>query len=189
MAAHCAIAWSGSAPTADGGGLVALSYRGYGGSSGRPTEDGLITDANTTYDYATARYSPERIVLWGESRGTGVAVALAADKPVGRVILQSPFTSTADIAAGPLLVCAGAAPHEGPVPFGPAHRQGDGARPGDAWRTRPRRADRARRTAVRDDPGAEGLRFPDAEEPHLDLSAHGANEIALEFIDGKISLR
>ena len=42
---------------------------------------------------------PERIVLWGESLGTGVAVALAAEKPVGRVILQSPFTSTADIAA------------------------------------------------------------------------------------------
>ena len=85
--------------TADGSGLVALSYRGYGGSSGHPTEDGLITDADTAYDFATARYPPERIVLWGESLGTGVAVALAADKPVGRVILQSPFTSTADIAA------------------------------------------------------------------------------------------
>ncbi len=40
-----------------------------------------------------------RIVLWGESLGTGVAVAVAAEKPVSRVILQSPFTSTADIAA------------------------------------------------------------------------------------------
>ena len=46
-----------------------------------------------------ARYPAERIVLWGESLGTGVAVALAAEKPVARVILESPFSSAVDIAA------------------------------------------------------------------------------------------
>ena len=85
--------------TVDGTGLVALSYRGYGGSSGSPTEEGLIRDAEAAYAFTTARYAPARIVLWGESLGSGVAVALAAEKPVGRVVLQSPFTSAADVGA------------------------------------------------------------------------------------------
>jgi fermentation-respiration switch protein FrsA (DUF1100 family) len=85
--------------TADGTGLVALSYRGYGGSSGRPSEAGLIADGNAVYDFAAARYSPERLVLWGESLGSGVAVALAAERPVGKVVLEAPFTSAADVAA------------------------------------------------------------------------------------------
>jgi uncharacterized protein len=85
--------------TADGTGLVALSYRGYGGSTGRPTETGLLADANAAYDFAAARYPAERIVAFGESLGTGVAVALAAERKVGRVILQAPFTSAADIGA------------------------------------------------------------------------------------------
>lgn len=84
---------------ADGIGLVALNYRGYGGSSGSPTEAGLIADARAAYDFATARYPVQRIVLWGESLGTGVAVALAAERPVGRVLLESPFTSISDVAA------------------------------------------------------------------------------------------
>jgi fermentation-respiration switch protein FrsA (DUF1100 family) len=84
---------------ADGTGLIALSYRGYGGSSGRPTEKGLIDDAFATYAFAAARYPASRLALWGESLGTGVAVALAAQKPVGRIVLESPFTSIADIAA------------------------------------------------------------------------------------------
>src|SRR6478735_2880240 len=84
---------------AEGLGLVALSYRGYGGSTGQPTEAGLIEDARTAYALAIARYPAERIAAWGESLGTGVAVALAAEKPVARVILESPFSSAVDIAA------------------------------------------------------------------------------------------
>ena len=63
---------------------MALSYRGYGGSSGRPTETGLIADAAAAYAFAIARYPAERIVLWGESLGSAVALALAlvAEKPV-----------------------------------------------------------------------------------------------------------
>jgi uncharacterized protein len=86
--------------TADGTGLVALSYRGYGGSSGSPTEPGLINDASAAYAFALTRYQPARIALWGESLGSGVAVALAAEKPVGHVVLESPFTSAADVGAG-----------------------------------------------------------------------------------------
>ena len=84
---------------ADGTGLLALSYRGYGGSTGRPSETGLIRDAAAAYDFATARYPAERIVLWGESLGTGVAVALAAERKVGGIILDAPFTSAADVGA------------------------------------------------------------------------------------------
>jgi uncharacterized protein len=85
--------------SASGLGLLGLNYRGYGGSSGRPSEDGLLRDAAAAYDFAKARYGADRIVLWGESLGTGVAVALAAIQPAARVLLESPFTSTADVAA------------------------------------------------------------------------------------------
>jgi len=83
----------------DGSGLVALSYRGYGGSSGRPTERGLIEDAAAAYAFATARYPAERIVLWGESLGSALALAVAAEKPVGRLVLEAPFTSAVDVGA------------------------------------------------------------------------------------------
>jgi fermentation-respiration switch protein FrsA (DUF1100 family) len=84
---------------AAGVGLLALEYRGYGGNSGSPSEKGFIADAEAAYAYAAARYPKEQIVVWGESLGSGVAVALAAEKPVGRVILEAPFTSTEAIAA------------------------------------------------------------------------------------------
>ena len=82
----------------DGIGLVALEYRGYGGNSGSPSESGLIADAEAAYAFAALRYSTSQIAVWGESLGTGVAVALASEKPVGRVILEAPFTSTAAVA-------------------------------------------------------------------------------------------
>jgi hypothetical protein len=85
--------------TADGTGLIALSYRGYGGSTGRPSEAGLLRDAEAIYAFATARYSAERLALFGESLGSGVAVALAAEHKVGKVILEAPFTSAVDIGA------------------------------------------------------------------------------------------
>ncbi len=84
----------------DGTGLIALNYRGYGGSSGSPSEDGLIADARAAYEFASARYAAKRIVPWGESLGGGLAVALAAERPVGRLVLEAPFTSAADVAAG-----------------------------------------------------------------------------------------
>jgi fermentation-respiration switch protein FrsA (DUF1100 family) len=65
---------------ADGTGLVALSYRGYGGSTGLPSEHGVLLDAATAYEFAAARYAPERIVVWGTSLGSGPAVAIAAPR-------------------------------------------------------------------------------------------------------------
>ena len=84
---------------ADGTGVVALSYRGYAGSSGQPSEWGLLQDAAAAYAFTTARYSAEKIVAWGFSLGTGVAVTLAAEQPVGKLILEAPYTSLADVAA------------------------------------------------------------------------------------------
>ncbi len=83
----------------DGIGLVAVEYRGFGGNAGTPTEAGLIADGEAAYAFAAARYPARQIVLWGESLGTGIAVALGAEKPVGRVILEAPFTSAAAVAA------------------------------------------------------------------------------------------
>lgn len=85
--------------TADGTGVVALSYRGYMGSSGHPTEDGLQRDAEAALQFARARYPSSPVVLWGHSLGTGVAVELAARHPVAKVILESPYSSAADVAA------------------------------------------------------------------------------------------
>ena len=84
--------------TSDGTGLVAVSYRGYGGSSGSPSEIGLLRDATAAYAFAVARYAADRIVPWGFSLGSGVAVALAAERPVGGLILEAPYTSIADVA-------------------------------------------------------------------------------------------
>ena len=84
---------------ADGIGLVALEYRGYGGNEGSPSEAGLIADGEAAYAYAAAHYPAKQIVIWGQSLGSGVAVAVAAEKPVGRIILEAPFTSTAAVAS------------------------------------------------------------------------------------------
>lgn len=97
-----ALAWRADrfrALTADGTGLVALSYRGFGGSTGSPSEAGLLQDAAAAYEFAVARYDAQRIVLWGESLGTNMAIAIAAQHPVARVVLESPHPSVADVAA------------------------------------------------------------------------------------------
>jgi uncharacterized protein len=85
--------------TADGTGLVALSYRGYMGSTGNPTEEGVLRDAEAAWQFATSRWPSNPVVLWGHSLGTGVAVGLAARHKVAKVILEAPFSSTVDVAA------------------------------------------------------------------------------------------
>ncbi len=97
--------------TAAGTALLLLDYRGYGKSGGWPTEKGLYADADAGYDHLIRQgFSPNRIVVYGESLGTSVAVDLAARRPAGGVILEAPFTSASDIAArvlpgiGPLVM-------------------------------------------------------------------------------------
>ena len=83
----------------EGIGVVGVSYRGYGGSTGMPTEDGLIADGIAAYEFAAKLYTPARIALWGESLGSGIAVAVASEAPVAKLVLESPFTSAADVGA------------------------------------------------------------------------------------------
>jgi uncharacterized protein len=90
--------------TADGTGLVALSFRGYAGSTGSPSEQGLLRDAAAAYAFAAARYDAQRIVPWGFSLGSGIAVAIAYEHRIGKLILEAPYTSTVDVAASLLPV-------------------------------------------------------------------------------------
>jgi len=85
---------------ADGGyGVLGVSYRGYGGSSGSPTENGLIEDGKAAQVFLESKnISPQQTIYFGESLGSGVAVALAASKPPLALVLDSPFTSAADVA-------------------------------------------------------------------------------------------
>lgn len=82
-------AFSGSA-------LYLVNYRGYGGSSGRPTETALLGDALRLYDHIAGRHA--RIAVIGRSLGSGVAVHLAAQRPVSRLVLVTPFDSIAAVA-------------------------------------------------------------------------------------------
>jgi len=83
-----------------GFGVVFLSWRGYGGSTGSPSEAGLLADARTAFKRLESQgIPPESISIVGESLGTGVAVQLAADKPVGALVLGAPYASAAEIAA------------------------------------------------------------------------------------------
>jgi fermentation-respiration switch protein FrsA (DUF1100 family) len=85
---------------ASGYGFLAVSYRGYGGSSGSPTQAGLMQDGETAYREALARgYEGNRIVVMGESLGTGAAIPLAATREAVALVLDSPFSSAVDVAA------------------------------------------------------------------------------------------
>lgn len=86
--------------TEDGSGLLAIDYRGYGGSTGSPTEEGLLLDGETAYAKAVADgYAASRLVIVGESLGSAVAVALAAKHPERALVLDSAFSSASDVAA------------------------------------------------------------------------------------------
>jgi uncharacterized protein len=74
-----------------------LDYRGYGGNPGTPTEEGLARDARAARRYVSSRAGRDRIVYFGESLGSGVAVRLAVEQPPGALMLRSPFTSLTDI--------------------------------------------------------------------------------------------
>src|ERR1700716_4358601 len=85
---------------ASGYGLLAVSYRGYGGSTGSPTQTGLMRDGKAPNGEARARgYESDHIVLRGESLGTGVATALAATHEAAALVLDSPYSSAVDVAA------------------------------------------------------------------------------------------
>lgn len=79
--------------------VLAIDYRGYGKSRGVPSEAGLYADANAAYAWLVDHTSAERVVVYGESLGGGPACELARSRRVGALILQSTFTSIADMGA------------------------------------------------------------------------------------------
>jgi fermentation-respiration switch protein FrsA (DUF1100 family) len=84
--------------TSAGLGVLAPYFRGYGGSTGAPSETGLLLDAEAIYQYCHGLYRPERIALWGFSLGGAVAVWLASRRKVGALVLEAAFTSLTDVA-------------------------------------------------------------------------------------------
>ena len=85
--------------TLEGYGLLALSYPGYGGSQGSPSEDSIMAAAFLAYDQLrTEGVQPNDIVVYGNSLGSGVAVQLAAQRPVGGLILEAAYTSAVEVA-------------------------------------------------------------------------------------------
>jgi hypothetical protein len=77
--------------------IYLLHYRGYGGSSGTPSEEAIQKDALALFDTVHARH-PEVVVV-GRSVGAGVAVRLAGQRPVSRLVLVTPYYSLEEIAA------------------------------------------------------------------------------------------
>ena len=84
-----------------GFGVVLAEYRGYGGNPGRPGEAAIAADAAAYLAWVQARFPGRRLILWGESLGTAVVTRLAEGRgDIAAVVLESPFTSIADIARG-----------------------------------------------------------------------------------------
>ena len=84
---------------AEGWGVMMMTYRGYGGSSGRPTEAHNVADAIRAHDRLVGLgAAAQDIVLYGESLGTGVATQVALARPAAGLILDAPYTSIAEMA-------------------------------------------------------------------------------------------
>lgn len=78
--------------------VLLASYRGYGRSEGRPTEQGLYRDGEAALRFAAEKAGgPRRAALYGHSLGAAVATRVASEHDVGALILESPFTSLAEI--------------------------------------------------------------------------------------------
>jgi fermentation-respiration switch protein FrsA (DUF1100 family) len=88
-----------------GFGLLLVEYRGYGGNPGSPSEQGLYRDARAALAFLVqSGVPPQRLVVYGESLGSAVAVPIAAEqaaqgRPVAAVILEAPVSSVVDVAA------------------------------------------------------------------------------------------
>ena len=76
--------------------IYLINYRGYGNSQGSPSESGLFSDALAIYDFLSSRH--ESITAYGRSLGSGVAVYLAANRRLEKLILLTPYDSVAKVA-------------------------------------------------------------------------------------------
>lgn len=80
-------------------GVLLISYRYNAGAGGQPSEDGLLDDARAARGFVLEQgIAEERIIYYGESLGSGLAVRMAVDHPARAVVLEAPYTSIADVA-------------------------------------------------------------------------------------------
>lgn len=95
------LSWARDVVTRTGYAVFLAEYRGYMGLPGQPSYGGLRLDARAAYDYLrdSLRVRAADIALFGHSLGTAVAAELAADRPSRVLVLQSPFTSSRDMAS------------------------------------------------------------------------------------------
>ncbi|MEM9684454.1 MAG: alpha/beta hydrolase, partial [Pseudomonadota bacterium] len=83
----------------DGYGVLLMSYRYNAGAGGKPSEEGLYKDGQAAYDFVRSQGVPaDRIVVYGESLGSGVATTVATTNEVGAVVLEAPYTRIGDVA-------------------------------------------------------------------------------------------
>jgi len=83
----------------EGFGVLMVEYRGYGANPGMPSEAGFDADGRAALAFLDREgVAPNRLVLYGESLGSGVAVALAVEHDISALILEAPFTSVAEVA-------------------------------------------------------------------------------------------
>lgn len=84
-----------------GMGILLAEYRGFGGNAGSPTEEGLYIDARAAIEYLRQEgVAPERMIFYGESLGSGVAVQMATEYACSALVLEAPYSSVADVAQG-----------------------------------------------------------------------------------------
>ena len=90
-----------SALAENGFGVLAVSYRGYGKSEGSPSEQGLYADGRAAISFITEQQKIQlsKVILFGESLGSGVAVQMATEYKIGGLVLQAPYTSIVGRAA------------------------------------------------------------------------------------------
>jgi len=81
-----------------GVGWLLVSYRGYGGSEGSPSEETITADALRWYDHAVKELGATRVIAFGRSLGSGAAVFLASERKVSALVLVSPFDSLVEVA-------------------------------------------------------------------------------------------
>lgn len=81
----------------EGFGVLAVSYRGFGTSEGKPSQKGLYEDARAALNFIKKEHGGlENVVLYGESLGTGIATQMASEFEVKALVLEAPYTSIAD---------------------------------------------------------------------------------------------
>jgi fermentation-respiration switch protein FrsA (DUF1100 family) len=166
-----------------GWGVLLAGYRGYGGNPGKPTESGLYADARAALDFLGRHgIAPARLVLYGESLGSGIATEMALGTSAGALILEAPFTSIADMAQRRFpyfpsrwLVLdrfdnAGKIGRVG-MPVLVLHGEGDPITPAALGR---------RLFAAAREPKELHV-FPEA--GHVDLFEHGADRVVIEFVE------